>query len=108
MEGASDLIRGQLQRGDAHEHLRIKCWKHIVIELSALVEDDSAPSNGAATVMNGRYAVCTKEICRGQSLCFSLYCMPAARAYPSAALCVFLHIYFLPCLDRGSHQATVN
>lgn len=56
VEGASELIRGQLHRGDAHEHLRIKCWKHIVIELSALVEDDSAPSNGAATVMSGRYA----------------------------------------------------
>lgn len=61
MEGASDLIRGQLRRGDVHEHLRIKCWKHIVIELSALVEDDSAPSNGAATVMNGRYAVNTRK-----------------------------------------------
>ncbi|CAM9269060.1 unnamed protein product [Hapterophycus canaliculatus] len=55
VEGASELIRGQLQRGDAHEHLRIKCWKHIVIELSALVEDDAAPSNGTAVaVMNGR------------------------------------------------------
>lgn len=51
MEGASELIRGQLQRGDAHEHLRIKCWKHIVIELSALVEDDAAPSNGAAAII---------------------------------------------------------
>lgn len=48
------MIRGQLRRGDEHEHLRIKCWKHIVIELSALVEDDAAPSNGTATVMTGR------------------------------------------------------
>lgn len=55
VEGASALIRGQLQRGEAHEHLRIKCWKHIVIELSALVEDDTAPSNGASAVMTGRY-----------------------------------------------------
>eukprot|EP00903_Cladosiphon_okamuranus_P016556 g15273.t1 len=54
VEGASELIRGQLQRGNAHEYLRIKCWKHIVIELSALVEDDSAPSNGAASIMGGR------------------------------------------------------
>lgn len=54
VEGASALIRGQLRRGDEHEHLRIKCWKHIVIELSALVEDDAAPSNGTATVMTGR------------------------------------------------------
>ncbi|CAM9790172.1 unnamed protein product [Ectocarpus sp. 4 AP-2014] len=54
VEGASQLIRGQLQRGSAHEHLRIKCWKHIVIELSALVEDDAAPSNGTAAVMSGR------------------------------------------------------
>lgn len=51
VEGASELIRGQLQRGDAHEHLRIKCWKHIVIELSALVEDDTAPSNGRYTAV---------------------------------------------------------
>lgn len=51
VEGASSLIRGQLQRGDEHEHLRIKCWKHIVIELSALVEDDAAPSNGASVAM---------------------------------------------------------
>lgn len=55
VEGASALIRGQLQRGEKHEHLRIKCWKHIVIELSALVEDDAAPSNGASAVMTARY-----------------------------------------------------
>ncbi|CAM9883117.1 unnamed protein product [Ectocarpus fasciculatus] len=54
VEGASQLVRGQLQRGSVHEHLRIKCWKHIVIELSALVEDDAAPSNGTAAVMSGR------------------------------------------------------
>ncbi|CAN0270557.1 unnamed protein product [Ascophyllum nodosum] len=54
VEGASELIRGQLVRGEKHEHLRIKCWKHIVIELSALVEDDTAASNGASAVMAAR------------------------------------------------------
>lgn len=54
VEGASSLIRGQLQRGEQHEHLRIKCWKHIVIELSALVEDDTAPSSGTSAIMSGR------------------------------------------------------
>lgn len=58
VEGASALIRGQLDRGYKHEHLRIKCWKHIVIELSALVDDDAsstAPSNGASAAMTGRH-----------------------------------------------------
>ena len=60
VEGASELIRGQLVRGEKHEHLRIKCWKHIVIELSALVEDDTAASNGASAVMAARYII-TKQ-----------------------------------------------
>ncbi|CAN0001784.1 unnamed protein product [Chrysoparadoxa australica] len=38
VEGAMDLIRSQVQRGTVHPHLRFKCWKHIVIELAALIE----------------------------------------------------------------------
>ncbi|CAM9713638.1 unnamed protein product, partial [Discosporangium mesarthrocarpum] len=54
VEGATTLIRSQLARGSQNPHLRIKCWKHIVIELSALMEDDTAPSSGTAASLTRR------------------------------------------------------
>ncbi|KAG5188424.1 hypothetical protein JKP88DRAFT_353387 [Tribonema minus] len=40
VEGAVQLIESQLERGSAHPHLRFKCWKHIIIELAALLDDE--------------------------------------------------------------------
>ena len=48
LQGALELVVSQLQRGNAAPHLRFRCWKHIIIELAALLDDDAEVSaNGA-------------------------------------------------------------
>jgi hypothetical protein len=56
LPGALDLVRSQLERGSNNPSMRVKCWKHIVIELAALVEGDDTspmPRRGSSASISG-------------------------------------------------------
>lgn len=49
VEGALDLVKSQLNRGNEHASLRFKCWRHIIIELAALMDDEDGTTGVTAT-----------------------------------------------------------
>ncbi len=60
--GAVELVLSQLDRGKKNPTLRLRCWKHIVMELVSLVDTDG---EGAAT---------GKRLCVAVGLLFTFIC----------------------------------
>ncbi len=66
--GAVEFVISQLNRGNKNPMLRLRCWKHIVIELVSLVDSDSEGATGKLQ----KYRYITGYLCIAVDGCYLL------------------------------------